>query len=121
MVVRLLLQQTTVGLEFLGNGLVRIKHVLPGEVGDIGKKLARIVNRDDDPDAVLAGDDLVVFTVSGCLVNDSGSFTGRNVFGDKDRESVRVFLAVGVVVKDSVVLETVEVRTLDSCGDCGGR
>jgi hypothetical protein len=72
-VVGLLLQKSPVRLEALRDRLVRVEHVLPSKVGDVGQELAGVVDRDDDPDAVLTGDDLVVFTVRRCLVNDSRS------------------------------------------------
>ena len=88
MVVRRLAKQAPVCLESLGYRLVRIENVLTLEVGDQRIKLTALVNRNIGWNVRGVAEILVVFTVSGCLVNYAGALVVGNVVANQNLPSV---------------------------------
>ena len=114
MVVRSLLEQTSVFLQPGDDFLVGIENVLASEVGDQRVEFATLIHRDDYRNAGGLTNPLVVFTVGRCLVNDAGAIAFANVVVDQNLPSgfgAKTF-GVGVIVEDALVANATKFRAL---------
>src|SRR5699024_5879545 len=99
-----LAQQTAGALEVADDRAVRLEHLHPGDLvqlgaGEVVQELRALVHGDDDGDPVLGVDLLVRLAVGGGLVDHAGAVVGGDVVGDGDDPRVlgAPALAVGGV------------------------
>ena len=131
--VGLLADQHIVCLEGVDDGAVRIERLHArdfcqgggagcGGLGEEVQELCAFVEGEDHGDAVALTDLLVVFTVGGCLVDDTGTVGGGDVVSDQDLPGGFGTPLFGVceVVPQRGVAHVLELGAGVACGDgCG--
>ena len=132
--VGLLANQHVVCLEGVDDGAVRIERLHArdlcqggragcGGLGEEVQELCAFVEGEDHGDAVALTDLLVVFTVGGCLVDDTGTVGGGDVVSDQHLPGGFGAPLFGVceVVPQRGVAHVLELGAGVACGDgCGG-
>ena len=116
-------QQARFGPQQLCQGLVRVAPQQPLHRRNLAGELPTVVERDDQRDAGGRTHDLVVFTVGGCLVHDSGALTGRHIVGHEDLPGIlrAPLLGVGVEVPEPVVADAGELGAEHGAANRGDR
>ena len=88
MLVRSLTQQSTHGLQVLGDWLVGVKDVLPLVGSNHRVELTALVDRNVGWDACGLANVLVILTVGRCLVDNSGAIGIGNIVSNQDLPGV---------------------------------
>ena len=130
--------ERTICLESINNGAVRLENLNSGDtrkrgrprrarLPEQGEELGAFIYRKHHGNIVGFTNFLVVFTIGGCLMNDTGTISGTHVIGNENLPggSCAPFLGIGEIVPQRGVAHTFELgagvaRCDGSCRILGG-
>ena len=119
MVVRTLGEEPTRLTQEPGEGFVGIEDLQTRDVSDLVQKASSVIDRNNDRNSCLGTGDLVIFAICRRLVNDSRSLSRCDIVGHQNPPSVGhvPLVAIGVVVKNSAVMNSTEFGPGELPGD----
>ena len=119
MVIGALSKQSPTRAEETRQRFVGVKYLQARHIGHLLQEPPRVIDGDHDRDSRFGAGDLVILTIGRCLVDDAGALPCGDILCDQNLPRVLETpgFPVRVIVKDSFVVDSPQLRAWDASRD----